>query len=179
MRRIFVALAALLVASFASAQYSDQPNDLGQAATGFSFRVGAYWPTDQALRNQEDIFWDAGMEYDFGRSWVRNGMSYVAADWISNDFLGAQHYATLTINQRVYTNNRHLAAGGSPYLFLGVGASWLHMPGASDTGWVVRGGLGSEFRGNYCVEVAGFASPEMKGVNPSGISVSLGYRFSY
>jgi len=178
MKRICLALAALSVVALSAAQSTDQTPDLRAAAVGFGFRLGGYFPADSKLRDVKSVLIDFGIEYDFEKSFMKNGTTYVAGDWISDTFLGGQHVADLTINQRIYTKNERFAAGGTPYFFAGVGANWVHAAGASNgTTWVVRGGIGSEFKGDYFAEVGGFLSPKIKGLNPSGVSLSIGYRF--
>ena len=181
MIRTLVALGALSIAAVASAQYQageGTPDELAQSAIGFSFRLGGYFPADSKLRDIKTVFFDTAMEYEFDKSFMKNGTTYVAGDWISDQFLGSKHVANLTINQRVYTKNVRFAAGGTPYFFAGVGGEWVHAAGTTNgTTWVVRGGIGSEFKGDYFAEVGGYLSPKTKGVNPSGIAVSIGYRF--
>lgn len=177
MKRICFALAALAVGAIACAQY-DQTGDLRAAAVGFGFRLGGYFPADSKLRDVKTVFIDFGIEYDFEKSLMKNGTTYVSGDWISDTFLGGRHVADLAINQRLYTKNERFAAGGTPYFYVGVGANWVHAAGVSNgTTWVVRGGIGSEFKGDYFAEVGGMLSPKVKGVNPSGLSASIGYRF--
>ncbi len=179
MRKFLIALAALAVGALASAQASDPQGDLGQAAIGFSFRIGVFWPADNKLRDIAKTFWDTGMEYEFEKSLLKNGKTYLAGDWISDEFVGSRHVANVTINQRIYTRDMRFAAGGSPYFFLGGGVEWLHVDRMNATTWCARGGVGAEFKGNYFIEVAASVSPKRNGVNPSGVSASLGYRFQY
>jgi hypothetical protein len=176
MTRVLVALAILGVGALASAQ--DTPGDLSSAAVGFGFRLGGFFPADNKVRDVKSSFLDVGLEYELEKSLLANGTSYIAGDWISSTFLGGQHIATLSINQRIYTKNERFAAGGSAYFYAGVGAQWLHVAGStSSTTWLLRGGIGSEFKGNYFLEVGGQFSPKVSGVNGSGISASVGYRF--
>jgi hypothetical protein len=175
MKRILMALCALSICGVASAQYDDE---LANSAVGFSLRIGGYFPADDALRDIESTFINVGLEYELERSWMRNGQTFVAAEWIASEIMGGDHVLNVTFNQRIYTKNQRFAAGGSPYFFAGLGGQWTHIPGTNDeTTWVIRGGLGSEFQGNYFIEVGGYFSPDTNGFNTSGICASLGYRF--
>ena len=177
MIRTLVALSLLTVGAIASAQ-EQSGTDLAQSAVGFGFRLGAFLPADSRVRDVATTFIDFGIEYDFEKSVFKNGTTYIAGDWISPSLLGGQHLATFTVNQRFYTKNQRFAVGGSPYFYAGIGGEWLHAAGnSSDMTWVVRGGLGSEFQGDYFVELGGSFSPKVGGVNGSGASVSVGYRF--
>ena len=175
MKRILVALCALSICAVSSAQYESA--DLSDSAVGFSLRLGAFFPADNQMRDIDNMFINVGIEYEFERSFVRNGITYMAGEWIADEVLGAHHVGNITINQRIYTKDQRFAAGGSPYFFGGVGFQWLSVPGLNDNGWVVRGGLGSEFSGDYFLEVGGYFSPDMQGFNTSGVCASVGYRF--
>ena len=179
MRRFLVALCALTLGAMASAQYD--PNTGGStlydSARGFGFRIGAYFPTDGALRNVANTWTDAAVEYDFERGIFKAGTTYAALDWAASKFLGGTHLMAITVNQRFYTRPKRYAVGGTPYFFLGAGAGWEDVGGSTSTTWLARGGLGAEFQQNYFLEAAALVSPKLHGVNPSGISVSLGYRF--
>ena len=164
----------------AFAQYDPNTGDstLYDSARGFGFRIGAYFPTDSALRQVANTWTDAGIEYDFQKSIFKAGTTYGAFDWAANKFFGGTHLAALTVNQRFYTRPKRYAIGGTPYFFLGAGAGWEDAGSSrTSTTWIARGGIGSEFQGNYFLEAAAVVSPKLNGVNPSGISVSLGYRF--
>jgi len=179
MRKILIAIAALAVGAIASAQYQDTTPDLGQSAVGFSFRVGVYWPADNAMRDISNTFSDVGMEYELEKSLLSTGRTYISGDWISNKFVGGEHVANLTLNQRIYTRNQRFSAGGTPYFFLGGGVEFIHVNHIDTTTWCVRGGIGAEFKGNYFIEFGGYLSPKKDGINPSGIAGSIGYRFQY
>ena len=178
MTRILVALAALAIGAAAFAQTTDQTGDLSSAAVGFSFRIGGYFPADSKVRDVESVFWDTGIEYDFETSLFKGSTTYVAGDWIANTPLGGKHLAALTLNQRFYSGKSYFV-NGAPYFFLGVGTMFTHAAGSNSTTWVGRGGIGAEFPHNYFFEVGGYISPKINGINPSGISASLGYRFRY
>ncbi len=179
MRRFFVVLCALTLGAMAFAQYDPATGDstLYNSAIGFGFRIGAFFPTDGALRNRSNTWSDPAMEYDFKKSLFKAGTTYAAADWISNKFFGGEHLLGITINQRFYTRPKRYDIGGTPYFFLGAGAGFEDHSGSQSTTWLARGGVGAEFQGNYFLEAAAIVSPKLNGVNPSGISVSLGYRF--
>lgn len=165
----------LAVAGGAMAQDSSTAT-LAESAVGFGFRLGAFIPADSALRHNNSTWTDFGIEYELEKSLLATGFTYLAFDWASPEFFGGDHVAMLSINQRFYTGQRKYAAGGSAYFFLGAGINWVS-DGGSGQGFAVRGGLGTEFRGNTFLEVGANLSPKIHGVNPSGISVSLGYRF--
>lgn len=176
MTRYIVALAILGTGALASAQY-DASDDISQSAIGFSLRLGGFFPADSKLRDIQTTFVDFGIEYEFEKSLLKNGTTYIAGDWTAVNFLGAKHVANLTINQRFYTKDQRFAVGGTPYFYAGAGAAFTHVAGSDGTTWVIRAGLGSEFQGDYFAEVGGVFSPKVNGVNASGIVASVGYRF--
>ena len=174
-----LALCALSLGAVASAQYDPSAGQqtLYDSARGFGFRIGAYFPTDQKLRDFSNTWVDTAVEYDFERGLFKAGTTYAAVDWASSKIFGGTHLLGVTVNQRFYTRPNRYAAGGTPYFFLGAGAGWQDVEGSTSTTWLVRGGVGAEFQGNYFLEAAAVISPKLNGVNPSGISASLGYRF--
>jgi hypothetical protein len=182
MRRIILALCVISIGAVAGAQSSAPNNDeLAQSAVGFGFRIGGFFPADSKLRDVQTTFTDFAIEYDMEKSLFSQGTTYIAGDWISDKFIGSQHEASLTINQRYYMNpngkaNR-FAVGGTPYFFLGAGGAWTDVSGATGQGLLVRGGFGSEFKGNLFVEVEGQITSRINGVNASGVGVSVGFRF--
>ena len=173
MRRYLLVLGALAIGAVAGAQAE---TDLSQAAVGFGFRFGGYWPVDSKLRNSANVWDDAAIEYDFQKSIMKTGTTYGAVDWISRNLFGGQHSAIISVNQRFYGGNHRFAAGGTPYFFVGVGAQFVDFNGNSGSSWMARGGIGSEFKGDWFLEAAGLVAPKVKGVDFSGISLSLGYR---
>lgn len=179
MRRFFVVLCALTLGAMAFAQYDPTTGEstIYNSAIGFGFRIGAFFPTDGSLRNKSNTWSDPAIEYDFQRSLFKAGVTYASADWIASKFFGGEHLLAIAVNQRFYTKNKRYSIGGTPYFFLGAGAGWQDNNGNQSTTWLARGGVGAEFEGNYFVEAAAIVSPKLNGVNPSGISVSFGYRF--
>ncbi|MEA2552817.1 MAG: hypothetical protein QOJ65_993, partial [Fimbriimonadaceae bacterium] len=178
--RILVALGALVLGTTAFAQTAETQvgqNTLAEAAIGFGFRLGAYFPAESSLRRGGTAWVDFGVEYDFERSMFRNGTTYASLDWNSPKFLGGEHFMTLGINQRFYTSHQRYAPSGTSYFYLGVGAGFLHHSGSDDSTWMVRGGVGVEMQQHYFLEVGGTLSPKIGGANPSGVSASIGYRF--
>lgn len=179
MRRFFLVLCALTLGAMAFAQYDPTTGDssLYDSARGFGFRIGAYFPTDGALRNVSNTWSDAGIEYDFLRGIFKTGTTYASLDWTASKLFGGTHIASIAVNERYYTRPKRYAIGGTPYFYLGIGAGWEDLGGSTSSTWVARGGIGSEFQGNYFLEAGALVSPKLNGVNPSGISVSIGYRF--
>ena len=182
MRRFLLALCVVAIGAVAGAQQSiPDTGELAQSAIGFGFRLGGFFPADSKLRDVQTTFLDFGMEYELQKSLFTQGTTYIAGDWVSDKFLGAKHEASLTINQRFYMNpngkTKRFAAGGTPYFYLGVGGAWTDVNGSTGQGFLVRGGVGSEFRGDIFFEVGGQVSSRIGGVNVSGIGASIGYRF--
>lgn len=169
-------MAGLLALAGVAMSQEESSSTLAESAVGFGFRLGGFIPADSALRDNSSTWIDFAIEYEFEKSFLKTGTTYVAFDWASPQFFGGDHVATLSLNQRFYTGERRYAAGGSAYFFLGAGVSMVNA-GGNGSGLAVRGGLGTEFRGNTFLEVGANLSAKIHGVNPSGIMVSLGFRF--
>jgi hypothetical protein len=177
MRRLLVALCAMSLGATVFAQTGTDSSAVMDSATGFGFRIGGFFPADGSLRDSSATWVDFAIEYDLEQSLFGPGVTFIGLDWISPSFFGGEHEAALHIDQRFYLGPRRYSAGGSAYFFLGVGAVGIDANGDSSSGWLARGGVGTELRGNTFIELAALVSPKFHGVNPSGISASVGYRF--
>lgn len=176
MRRILAAAAALAVGATGFAQMDNAA--IAQSATGFGFKIGGFVPADSAIRdNTSNTLLDFGVEYDLEQSFLKTGVTFFGVDWMSPSLLGANHIAMFHVDQRFYMGPRRLSAGGNAYFFLGFGVVGIDMSGDSGTGWGVRGGVGTEMRDNWFLEVNGLVTSEIHGVNASGVGAMIGYRF--
>ena len=176
MRRVLAAVGALALGATGFAQMDNAA--IAQSATGFGFKIGAFVPADSAIRdNTNNTLLDFGVEYDLEEGFFKSGVTFFGLDWISQTIFGADHIAMFHLDQRFYMGPRKFSAGGSAYFFLGVGIVGVDIAGDSGTGWGVRGGIGTEMRDNWFLEVNGLVTSEINGVNASGIGAMLGYRF--
>lgn len=175
MTRLTLALGALAMCALASAQAPSE--DLGAAARGFGFRVGAYFPADNKLRDVATTWTDFGIDFDLDQSLIKNGTTYFSADWTSKGLFGAEHFLAATVNQRFYGGSKRYSAGGAPYFFLGFGVAWTDDRGSTGNTWVARGGVGTELSNGWFLEAQGLVSPKVNNATLSGVAVSFGFRF--
>jgi hypothetical protein len=175
MTRLTLALGALAMCAVASAQAPS--TDLGAAAQGFGFRLGAFFPADNKLRDAGTTWTDFGVDYDLQSSLIKNGTTYLSVDWASKGFFGANHFLAATINQRFYGGSKKYAGGGAPYFFLGIGGTWADFKGSTGSTWLARGGVGTELNNGWFLEAQGVVSPKVNNATLSGVGVSVGYRF--
>lgn len=171
MRKLLFAGSALMACALAQAQM-DNADSLSQSALGFGFRLGGYFPAESQLRDQNATWIDFGIEYEFEKSFMREGSTYLALDYVSPKLFGEDRLLALTVNQRFYTGGQRY--GGSAYFFAGVGFGTIS---GGDSGVIFRGGIGTELSSNAFLEASAFLGPDLGGINPSGIGLSIGYRF--
>jgi len=176
MTRFVMALSALAIGAVAGAQTQTLP-DLEQAARGFGFRIGGFFPADNKLRDFETTWTDVGIEYDLERSMVKNGTTYLAFDWTSKGFFGGVHSMQFSFNQRFYGGTSRYSGGGAPYFYLGAGGQWTDFAGETGSSWLLRGGVGTELNNGWFAEAGGVVTPKISGASTSGISLSIGYKF--
>lgn len=176
MRRVLAAICVLGLGATVFAQSDNAA--IAQSATGFGFKLGGFFPADSAIRNAtSETLVSFGVEYDLETSLFGSGTTFFGLDWISPSFMGGNHIANFHLDQRFYMGARKFSAGGNAYFFVGVGLVGLDINGDSGTGWGVRGGIGTEMRDDWFLEVGGLVTNEINGVNASGVSAMFGYRF--
>ena len=171
-RTMLTVLSAAVLCSVATAQ---SPSSL--TPTGVQFRVGAFVPADNAMRDLANYFYAAGVDINTGSSLVSKGEGFVAIDayWRNSNSMGS--VVPITYNQRIYTGNSKYGEGRA-YLFVGGGIFFFHGPGGNDSKLGGRGGIGFEFNDRLAFEAVGTLTPAAdSGVACNGVAIYLGYRF--
>lgn len=167
---ICLALAASVIGgAFAQESEGINPN-------GFGIRLGAFFPADSALRDDNAILLDFGLEFEFTRPLLRGGETFLSMDLITKDFSENRgRIWALTLGHRVFQGVGDLDRGRT-YLFGGLGIGWINRNG-SEQGFYVKGGVGMELSGTTFAEAAVTLAGDFDNANPSGVSVSYGWRW--
>jgi hypothetical protein len=172
-KKTLAALVAVLgISSVASAQSRDA---IDLYPYNFSVRAGAVFPIDSTFSRVGNTLIGLGFEYDFGRSLLAGGETYLSLDYQTAGFQGNRGSAfPIAINQRFYTGNREI--GNRTYAFVGIGVTVVDVV-STDTVLSARGGVGLELGERTYAEGTLFIGDKTGGVRPNAIGLFLGYRF--
>lgn len=162
------AIGAIAAAIPASAQFGSAL-DKGT----FSGRFGIFLPAEQNLRDLEDIWFSAGLDFELQQGIVKNAVTVLSIDWFTYNG-GSQNQAfPITFNQRFYRGN------GITRMYFQVGAGLAVLDfGVSDNVFCARGGIGMEFNErNFAEANFVWVDSSTAGSDASGITVHYGIRF--
>jgi hypothetical protein len=141
---------------------------------GITVRAGVAVPIDRSLTNVANALANIGLEYELRTPLLRNGETYLSADFFFKGFGGNGNGTVIPvmINQRVYTS----IADQRSYFFFGVGAAFMNVAG-NGTALAARGGVGQELGPHVVAEIAAYISDRAGGARANAITFNLGYRF--
>ena len=160
-------LAALGFANVAQAQEDYTPVNV-------AIRAGVALPLDNSLADFGSPLIALGVEYQFPRSWLSSGDTYMSLDYLASSTQFDKGVFPLCVNQRFYLSNAKL--GRRTYAFLGVGGADINV-NSSNFALAARGGVGADLGDAIFFEVAGLLTDRVQGVSADSVAFYLGYRF--
>jgi len=147
---------------------------LAQSSTpsGLSLKVGVLWPTDSGVRSATaDTWFTAGLEYRF------HDMPVTDPKMKSHLSLSVD-YASHSSDNIIPVLVNYVGEQDQTYWLVGVGAAFLHAPGADQTKFAYQAGLGYNFENKGATPL--FVEARYIGTSESranGVIVDLGVRF--